>query len=387
MYWCKSHTAIDRLITHRYRPPQMPRFSARSLSPLDYGPPSVQNQPEDATTSFSHSALNNQVRQDVPSPSHNNDGRRRYHQDLNDPPLTDSATPRGRQRHSSRGTDDLFETLDRQSKDRQIVFRIHIPSSPSGLIWTGSTDYSGFFAYNRNTAIPPSAYMRVYYLADPSSTDRYGGGGDTGVNSPYESLERNWDMGPYMRHTMVDHIMGKMKQSLVNIPSTLEERPGTPEDDKSCWISTTRSLFWAIWDVARRLALAMEERQRLGDRGAEDRVELAVITQESKIHGGGDDRGKDKQSHPGATEREGNPVDPQAREVWVNPLPAIRHGIAQGRGGRLSVAMKETYEIALRTAEECQEVLYQGRIFAESIKMNLVFSSTVRCFLLPSGTV
>lgn len=191
----------------------------------------------------------------------------------------------------------------------------------------------------------------------------------------HQGLQRGWELGPYQRHTMVDHIMGKMKQGLVNIPSTLEERPGTPADDKSNWISTTRSLFWAVWDVARRLAL---------EGGADEKVNIAVITQEPADvddvdRGAGEKEGKvwDDRDDTRSSSTKLLVAHPQAREMWVQPGPAIRHGIAQGSHGRLSVAMKESYGIALKLAEESQEVLYHGRIFAESIPLDKEFTRQV----------
>jgi hypothetical protein len=211
------------------------------------------------------------------------------------------------------------------------------------------------------------------------------------IKHKHEPLGKGWEMGPYQRHTMVDHIMGKLKQSLVNIPSTLEERPGTPEDDKSNWISATRCLFWALWEVARRLALEDDQ-----GRWVEDKVCIAVITQEVAVVDGDQQDERDdedecsygKQSNRRGREKrardeEGYKVpQPQGRELWVQPGPAIRHGLAQGRGGKLSVAMKETYEIALKLAEESKEVLYFGRVFAESIPLDKEFTREVS-FRLP----
>lgn len=43
----------------------------------------------------------------------------------------------------------------------------------------------------------------------------------------------------------------------------------------------------------------------------------------------------------------------------------------------MSVAAKEQYELALRSVEESVEVLYLGRVFAESVTENYAFKQTV----------
>lgn len=121
-----------------------------------------------------------------------------------------------------------FWKLHAGAKDNTRAFRVHSPmSSPdSSLVWSGDPASSGFFPYNAHLILRPSVYIQQF--------------GQMNIENP------GWENGPYVRHTMVDHINGKMRQGLLNIPSRIEERPGTPEDEKSPWISGTRSIMWAI---------------------------------------------------------------------------------------------------------------------------------------------
>jgi hypothetical protein len=179
---------------------------------------------------------------------------------------------------------------------------------------------------------------------------------------------------------MVDHINGKMRQGLINIPSRLEERPGTPEDEKSPWISGTRSLMWAIWEVARRLAWG------------EEVVGLAVIKCGHDVSSVEDDQVEDDK---GLTElQKWKRADARRKRGWIgkellySPLRPIAGAIGMARAGDMSVSMKEAYECALRAARESEEVLWYARVFAESIERNIEFSAEVSffsCALISSG--
>jgi hypothetical protein len=171
---------------------------------------------------------------------------------------------------------------------------------------------------------------------------------------------------------MVDHINGKMRQGLLNIPSRIEERPGTPEDEKSPWISGTRSIMWAIWEVTRRLAW---------DEGV---VGLAVVKcgNQDVVK---EEVSDDKENLSGMSELEvWRRADEKKRlgyigkELLTSPLRPIAVALGTTRAGDMSVSMKEAYECALRAARASAEVLWYGRVFAESIEKNVEFSAKVK---------
>lgn len=172
---------------------------------------------------------------------------------------------------------------------------------------------------------------------------------------------------------MVDHINGKMRQSLLNIPSTLEERPGTPEDEKSPWISGTRSLVWAIWEMARRLAweeevvaFAAVRTGRDGD-GSWD-VPGGVLKDEEIIV---EEAGSMSELEMYLREDERKRKSHVGREILVVPARIISFALTHARAGEMSVSTKEAFESAFRASRGSEEVLWYGRVFAESIERNI----------------
>lgn len=205
-----------------------------------------------------------------------------------------------------------LHTLSRQSTH---IFRVHSPLSASPLIWTGDPDTSGFLSPNDNLgSLSPSSYTEAF-----------------------STLPAGWADGVYMRHSMVDHVHEKHRQTCVTLRSTIQERPGTPEDDRSPWISTSRSIGWCIWEVARRLTLG------------EENVSIAII----KRGGSG--------------------------EITVDPTGSISKGLgyAQAKAAGMSRSMKETYEVSRMSAGESEEVLVYGRVSAGSIEADLDFTREV----------
>ena len=95
--------------------------------------------------------------------------------------------------------------LHHLSQTSKILFRIHDPLSSSPLFWTGNPSTSGFAAPNLNLGIlTPSAYSKVYTEFNPALiTDK----------TEYEG----WAAGKYIRHTILDHVMGKEKQTCLSI--------------------------------------------------------------------------------------------------------------------------------------------------------------------------
>lgn len=65
------------------------------------------------------------------------------------------------------------------------------------------------------------------------------------------------------------------------------------------------------------------------------------------------------------------------KELLTSPLRPIANALGTTRAGDMSVSMKEAYECALRAARESGEVLWYGRVFAESIEKNVEFSTKV----------
>lgn len=226
--------------------------------------------------------------------------------------------------------DPSFSTLDERARSDDLVFRVYTEHSASPLVWTGTPATSGFFAPNGYLSISPSVYTRL----------------STGGQSAYSLVD-----GPYGRHSLVDHILGKEQQTCILVPSSIQERDSIPEDDKSCWISCTRSLTWAIWEAARRIAT--EECLE---------VHVSLITR------------KRQEQHTSGGESKAF----AGREISVVPGRSILAGLREGRAQQLfSMNTREAYEIAARQATESEEVLYYGRIFAESIEADLVFTRDV----------
>jgi hypothetical protein len=56
-----------------------------------------------------------------------------------------------------------------------------------------------------------------------------------------------------MRHTVLDHVMGKEKQTCLPTSTSMDERPDTPQDEMTPWISTSVDLLWCIYEICRRL--------------------------------------------------------------------------------------------------------------------------------------
>lgn len=229
-------------------------------------------------------------------------------------------------------TDDdcAFALLDRRAHAGDIVFRVYTDLSASPLVWTGDSATSGFFAPNGYLRISPSVYTRLL----------------PGIQTAYSLVD-----GQYTRHSLVDHILGKAQQTCVLVPSSLQERDSTAEDDKSCWISCTGSLVWAMWELARRIAVE----------GCSE-VHVALIK-----------RKPNKQK-----ELAGEAKDYAGREISVIPGRSISAGLREGRAQQLfSLNTREAYETAAQQAMESEERLYYGRIFAESIEADLIFTREV----------
>ncbi|ORY32922.1 hypothetical protein BCR39DRAFT_522389 [Naematelia encephala] len=239
-----------------------------------------------------------------------------------------------------------FEPLHAFSRRNMVVFRVHSSSSFSPLIWSGHKDTSGFCSLDLHLAcLSPDSHTRTF--------GAHRGGGD------------GWADGAWIVHSMVDHICQKPKSTCMFIPSTLEERPSTPEDEKSPWISASRSLTWCIWEIARRLCLQLPNPDSEPDRQSpHNLVQLAIIKHHSGTVGLADHRRR-------------------YLELHFSPSDRIRKALqSAGRNG-LTVSVKDAFETAYTASMCCEEVLYYGRIFAENIASNLEFTTHILPLDLP----
>ncbi|ORX35722.1 hypothetical protein BD324DRAFT_652266 [Kockovaella imperatae] len=120
-----------------------------------------------------------------------------------------------------------------------------------------------------------------------------------------------------------------------------------PEDEKSPWISTTKSLTWAVWEIARRLSVQKLEKPKSRP-GVEPTVRMSVIKHRSGNVGLSDPRRAYLEAHVDATS-------------------PVANALRGARPGEFSHSMRRQCEQALRESRRSKEVLYYGRIFAESI--------------------
>ena len=244
-------------------------------------------------------------------------------------------------------------TLLHLSQTSQILFRIHDPTSSSPLFWTGRSSTSGFSAPNLNLAyLEPPAYSAVYNTHNPALiTDK--------------SEPEGWAGGKYIRHTILDHVLGKEKQSCMPTLTSIDERPDTPEDEKTPWISTSIDLMWCIYEIVRRL-VSLEKRS----------VYITIIR-----HPNPPTRSPNTTSDKTGDEntQSDKPIPSPYRgiELLVNPYPLLKINHIKAKDLVLSVGMRENYEIAARASRYSCERLFWGRIFSESILYNMEFTLQV----------
>lgn len=143
-----------------------------------------------------------------------------------------------------------------------------------------------------------------------------------------------------MQQMLIDHLLGSRSVACASglAPST---------DEMTCWISTTRSLDWAIWDIARRLA-----NYRLP-------VKFAVI----------------RQDHLGVAAANRKQADrDEVRLDAFRLLERMEEDITDP-------AEKKRVEEAKRRTKQSQETLYYGRVFSSSIEANLLWTIEVQLIL------
>ena len=240
------------------------------------------------------------------------------------------------------------------SQTSKILFRVHDPTSATPLFWTGNPSTSGFSAPNLNLGIlTPTAYSKVYNVFNPALiTDKTESSG--------------WAGGKYMRHTVLDHVMGKEKQTCLPTLTSMDERPDTPQDEMTPWISTSVDLLWCIYEIYRRL-VALERKS----------VFMTVVRHpDSPTPTNTTEESKDK-SESSNSDRS-TPTDIECRELLVDPHPLLKISHIKAKDLVLSVGMRENYDLAARASRYSSERLFWGRIFSESILYNMEFTMTVR---------
>ncbi|WWC61976.1 uncharacterized protein I303_104562 [Kwoniella dejecticola CBS 10117] len=362
-----------------------------------------------------------------------------------------------------------FRILDDLVKSKEIVFRIYTSGSTSPLIWTGSTKFSGFSSPNPNLAsLTPRAYKHLFDysnchpLPPPDSGNGIGNGkgteggddadvghprGDDGIDKDKGEKEDIWKWGdrglklvssvtneihpgPYLTHTIVDHILNKSKQTCIMDLPTIEESPdGHWPDELTPWISTSENLFWVIWEIARRLSV---EKNRLG---WVEKVSLAVVRHpmsstrrlsqhkskadpRSESHSKAEGRAKASSTPPASDDRaievttqnpiidsknesqentklqdrsssvevpernaaRGKEEAPFPPEIWLRPS-SIR--VPNAYPGQISVSLKEAYEASKKAAMASGEILFYGRIWAENVLCIVDWTRGTTPFELP----
>jgi hypothetical protein len=240
------------------------------------------------------------------------------------------------------------------SQTSKILFRIHDPTSATPLFWTGNPSTSGFSAPNLNLGLlTPTAYSKVYNAFNPALiTDK----------TEYDG----WAGGKYMRLTVLDHVMGKEKQTCLPTLTSMDERPDTPQDEMTPWISTSVDLLWCIYEICRRL-VSLEKKT----------VYLTVVRHpDSPAPANTTEEPNDKTESSSSNRSTSTQI--KCQELLVDPHPLLKISHIKAKDLVLSVGMRENYDLAARASRYSSERLFWGRIFSESILYNMEFTMTVR---------
>ncbi|BEI85447.1 hypothetical protein CcaverHIS002_0508480 [Cutaneotrichosporon cavernicola] len=222
-----------------------------------------------------------------------------------------------------------LEHLEVEAKAGRVVLRVYSQSSACRLNWTGEGETSGFSSLNHHLgALTPTAYADALISNLPLSS-----------YTPWA----NWTDGFYLRQTIIDHT-NKRVQATFDVPWD-EMQVGA--DGLSPWISASRDPGWAVWEVARRLAQVPGES-----------VHIAVIAMQPKALL--------------------TPARGAAGEVVLDPYATLldckRKNIGTATQGRMTNNAKEAVERSLFGVNASSEVLFYGRIFADSIVSVMEFT-------------
>lgn len=213
-----------------------------------------------------------------------------------------------------------YSDLAVYSHRKQMVFRVHDASPHCPLRWTGELATSGFRAPNRNLHLTPTAYEHALG----------------------HLRRRFWSEGPWTIQCMARHVLGEP----LRVPRLIT-RFTEIGDEPSSWISATASLDWAIWDVARRLASPASPGQE------PEEVRIAVI--------------RTSTDHAPSREQPGG-------ALWALPATYLDRALPRLWENPNKTAV---YRAAAQMAKSRQEMLYYGRIFADSIVADVVFTKKV----------
>lgn len=204
------------------------------------------------------------------------------------------------------GEIDYFD-LVKSAASGNIVFRVWSADSVSPLeLVEDDMSRSGFSA-------PCESYRHMSPVAYSSAT---------------HGIDRvDWASGAVMRGNLARHILGYWPRE--------EDR-----EEASKFISATRNLDWAIWEVTRRLAQAKNN-------AGVCTVHIAVI----QVGGGS-----------------------SAHAHWLSPGSIITSLL---RSGSVPDREKAGMLCARTAADQCDEVLFLGRIFGANVLADLAFTSEV----------
>ncbi|WWD03333.1 hypothetical protein V865_001385 [Kwoniella europaea PYCC6329] len=265
-----------------------------------------------------------------------------------------------------------ISTLLSQSQSQQILFRIHTPTSNSPLIWTGELSTSGFLSPNIHLgSLTPKSY--IPFLNYSSST------GSHLISSSTHEI----NPGVYLRHTVIDHILNKSKQTCIPTLPTIEEtKEGAWPDERTPWISASENLFRTIWDITRRLAVPQGEFGWVGG------VQLAIVRHPKstyhRMHMEQINRISKEDLIDGRSQNERNQDEKSIstpREIWLRPTNVLSPPMYPGE---MSLALKESYEVSRKMASQSGEILFFGRIWAENVLSNLEWTCEETPFPLPA---
>ncbi|WVW84152.1 hypothetical protein I302_106181 [Kwoniella bestiolae CBS 10118] len=269
-------------------------------------------------------------------------------------------------------------TLLHLSQSHQILFRLHTPTSISPLIWTGELQTSGFSSPNIHlSSLTPKSY-RPFLKYSRSASGR-----GLAAQERVSPVSYNVTPGPYLRHTIVDHILIKSKQTCIpDIPTIEERREGVWPDERTPWISGAEDLFWVIWEVARRLAVLQGTLVWVGG------VQMALVKHpmshqnpEDWNEGRGNKDEGDLIGTRSEDERKNeNEELAPPREIWLRPTDVLSPSTYPGE---MSLSLQESYGISKKAAAQSSEILFFGRIWAENVLSNLEWTCEDTPFDLP----
>ncbi|WVR06856.1 hypothetical protein IAU60_003892 [Kwoniella sp. DSM 27419] len=262
----------------------------------------------------------------------------------------------------------------------QVLFRIHTTLSVSPLIWTGKLSTSGFASPNIHLASSLHAsFTPLDSVTKPPPTPTTTQGG----------LVLRLD--PYLRHTILDHVHSRSRQTCLPILSTIQEKvDGVWMDDRTPWVSACSELFWCVWEVARRLSVPED------DPGRVENVHMAVIRHpavqaswtgwrsSADRTGGSSTRGTMVPSHASYLRPDRSHTTAplgRPRELYVH---AADHLGPSTQPGIISASLKEQYAVARKAALDSGEVLFFGRIWADNVLLDLEWTRESLPFELPS---